>query len=308
MPTRIEDILTKARYPLADANKERWTDERLLMLVDEAQKDIAHHTKLLKSTYEFAPIAGQKTYTLPDDVWLITRVTFDNEKLDLVSHDTLDRYIETIVLSRNRDVHDERTSVNSDFDSIWAKWEVEEGSDIEAIIYDRRNQNEISVYPIPNTEIYDVSATFTNPDSQFANGGNAGSITEVDDYTLSSVYGVTTDIYDPIINQENINSQWGLVTSWYEISKYLKVYYIKSPATLTSVNDDLVVPPMYDKALEYYVIATAFSDDINTGSEAKADKFMAKYAREITVADETKRTNATNTSQQYRTIHRNPFS
>ena len=38
---RIEEILVRVRDTLSDPNKERWSDERLLRLMDEAQKDVA---------------------------------------------------------------------------------------------------------------------------------------------------------------------------------------------------------------------------------------------------------------------------
>ena len=65
MTTRIADILTRARDSLADPNKERWSDDRLLRLLDEGQKHFAREAKLLKATSIINLFPDQATYTLP---------------------------------------------------------------------------------------------------------------------------------------------------------------------------------------------------------------------------------------------------
>ena len=47
--TRIANILTRVRDSLSDPSKDRWTDERLLRLIDEAQKDLAKKSLLLRT-------------------------------------------------------------------------------------------------------------------------------------------------------------------------------------------------------------------------------------------------------------------
>jgi hypothetical protein len=90
MSTRIADILTRARDSLADPKKERWSDDRLLRLLDEGQKDFARQCKLLKTTSLQPVVPNQAEFTLPSDCWLITRVQYADKAITLMSHEALD--------------------------------------------------------------------------------------------------------------------------------------------------------------------------------------------------------------------------
>jgi len=66
--TRIDNILTRARDTLADPFKERFSDERLLRLIDDAQKYLVLKAQSIRSKTTVPIIPGVSTYTLPDDV------------------------------------------------------------------------------------------------------------------------------------------------------------------------------------------------------------------------------------------------
>lgn len=181
MASRIVDILTRVRDTLADPNKERWSDERLLRLLDEAQKDVAKQSQILKGTYEFSLAIGEPQYTLPDDIWLITRASYDDTDIELISYDKLDelakkQYTRTGPkdYSRNRRI---------DFLDSRLSWEDNEGSAIEALVFDNRNVNEIRTYPIPNEAIAEASYTFQN-----------SGYLETTETDFSSVYGILTGV------------------------------------------------------------------------------------------------------------------
>jgi len=120
--SRIADILLRARDSLSDPKGQRWSDDRLLRLLDEAQKDIVRRAKLLRAKTVIYVIEGQNTYKLPEDLLQLTRVLVDDRKVDLTNHEDLD----------------ERNPI----------WEVEEGEIINVVI-DRRNRHILKTYKIP---------------------------------------------------------------------------------------------------------------------------------------------------------------
>ena len=64
---RTQRVLQRARYSLSDPNKTRWTDEHLLTLLSEGQRDMATRALLLKKTIFMPLIANKAIYTLPTD-------------------------------------------------------------------------------------------------------------------------------------------------------------------------------------------------------------------------------------------------
>jgi len=64
---RIADILTRVRDSLSDPDADRWSDARLLRLIDEAQKDIATKNKLLRTTVNIQLFIDKNIYDLPSE-------------------------------------------------------------------------------------------------------------------------------------------------------------------------------------------------------------------------------------------------
>lgn len=162
--TRIEKILKNARMVLADKDSERWTDEDLLSILDEGHKDLCQHSQILKGRVVLPLSPGNPYFVLPENCWMLTRVTYDNEVLPFVTHTQMDG-------RKHPSFSGSRPTIDSVID-----WETETGEP-EAIIYDRRNMNEARVYPIPE----------------------ADETTEA----FSSVFGVVTAIDDPATSAPN---------------------------------------------------------------------------------------------------------
>lgn len=306
--TRIVNILTRVRDTLADPNKERWSDERLLRLLDEAQQDVAKQSQLLKGTYDLSLVIGQAEYSLPEDLWLITRATFDDYEIPLRSYDNMDEQAKKDTLSRSGRLGVERTrgySVNLDSAYRRANWEVSEGSNIEALIFDNRNMQNIRVYPIPDSSIAESAYTFENAGTpEYAGDELLGVSTSITDYSLSSIYGVITSLYEPSIENEIFDSVYGVVTGITESEVVVKIWYIKTPEALTTLADNLELPRMFDVALKHYVVGHALRDDLETQYREMGAESLNLYERELGIAKATNRTdgtrNATNHSSTYR--------
>lgn len=325
--TRIESILKKARYSLADPNKERYSDARLLDAISEGQRDIARQTRLLKAELDLVLDLAQPIYKLPSDLWLITRASFDNCPIPLMSYDRMD--------------------ANN------CGWFTEFGNKVEALVYDKRNIQEVRIYPRPDSTyttdayiflsdsplvldpngltaqqiqtIHDLIAQLGVLDTQLplplaniytAAGGildvqpgtqdpNAyyGVTTSIDGVLGVPPFGVVTDIelesdYMSWPGQVQFTSLFGVITDISEATGLLHINYIKDPADLTFVTDELLVSPIFDTALKHYAVAQAYSDDLDSQYQAKAGDSMAMYQRELeTVGYPTDNTDGTRAAQ-----------
>ena len=280
MTTRVEKILEKVRYTVADTKKERWTDDRLLVLVNEAQIDIAKHTHVLKGETNIVPTQNTTMYNLPDDCWLITRASYNGQKIALWTYDDLDSMTAAQIyshLNNNNNIDTYETSNTSDFDSPGTSWETEKGNTVAALVYDRRNMAEIRFYPIPSeAATQDIITDY-------------GVLVDIDDadYVFSSDYGVVTGITDPDVDYIVMDT-YGVVIGSAEANGVVHIWYVKMPTTtVSSVSDSLEIPDMYDVAIKHYVVSQAYGDDYDTANAQKMQDAYLLYERELGLIDKT---------------------
>lgn len=328
--TRIESILKAIRFSLSDlADQQRWTDERLLLLIDEAHRDVAVKTHVLKGTASIYPLEGVAEYALPEECWLITRATYVDRRLLLKSFDDMDD--------------------NSLLDDTAAAWETETGQTPLALITDNRDMSVIRVYPIPNEEsqktlysidggatldfvvyltdspygeitsvsefetvsndfgfvtscdsvFYTNSTTEVNAPVAFSSpyglvasiqddialleDGQAdfGIVSDIEGHQFNSVFGVISDVFSTDIQNELIDT-FGFEQSIYLVEVPITVRYIKAPAAISTIYDSLLTHPMFDVAIQQYVIGSAYRDDHDAKSAQKASDAFAFYERALT--------------------------
>lgn len=325
MSTRIDNILANARYSLADPSKSRYTDQRLISLISDAQRDIARNTRLLKNEVTLPIQVNQAIYDLPNDTWLVTRAIFDNIAIPLMSHDRMD-------------------------DSCLG-WFTQYGNKIEALVYDRRDLLKIRAYPRPNSDFFIAPYAFVtdNPLITDINGltqaqldtiyaaitqleadallpelpladvyTQAGIILAVTPGSTESLFGVTTSI-DGIptiplfgvvtgmeLEPDNtytaldvfFNTAYGVVTGIQDTLGLLHLYYIKDPKAIYATTDTLELSPIFDRALTLYTIGMAFADDLDTQNQERSASALALYKRELdTVGTPTDFTDGTRAAQ-----------
>ncbi len=285
MATRIENILTRARDTLADPTAERWTDARLLRLLDEAHKDLAKQTKILKSLYTLPLQVGVYNYALPDNLWLITRAAYADAVIPLVSYDTMDL----------------RTSS----DGATHTWQLDEDSVVTALVYDNRNVNEIRTYPIPNADSGDAYTFASSGDTEFVGDELLGVVTAIDDYTFDTPFGMVSELFEPGIITET-GDIYGVTTSIAELAP-VSLWYIRIPDELTAVTDSLETPTMFDVALKHYIVGHAFRDDLDVQYREMGAESIRLYNRELEVAAETNRTDSTRNAATFISHYRGGF-
>src|SRR5690606_17519545 len=212
--SRITDIITRARAALGDEAGKRWSTSRLLLLIDEAQKDINRHTKLLQGSATFGIMDGKYMYILPADVYELQRATYDNQPIDLVSYGTMDTWVQTLgVSNKNSPNRVHNVDYGMDFGpSLNFTWDADEGSNPAALIIDNRDVTQVRVYPIPKNTV-DQAYTFENGGTVLFIGDEyTGVVTDVTDYGMNTVFGVVTSLFDPEIAEELFSSPYGVVT------------------------------------------------------------------------------------------------
>ena len=288
MTTRVADILTRVRDSLSDEDASRWSNGRLLRLIDEAQKKIATKAQLLRRTCQISVVASTNEYQLPSDAFLITRVVnADGASLPIISHANMDN---GITIEDNYHSHTPQSLVAR---KTGIDWESDVGSEVEAIIFDNQNPGWFKTYPI--IDIVDGGETFITDDYGVA-------VTIESDQMLTD-YGVVVDTTTNGLLTQQFNSVYGLVTDMSSVEETLKVYYRARPTEITATTDELEIDEKWDAAIKHYVVGMAFHDDQDTLNRQKSADELDAYKGEF---EEAKRISAKDNVS--RSVHRTDYN
>ena len=277
--TRIAEILTRVRDSLADPHKERWTDARLVRLIDEAQKVIARRFELFRGETLVGLTIDNPVYKLPDDVWRITRASFDNRLVPMLTYDEMDK----------RD----------------SAWMTRAGNKLEAIIFNNRSMNEIRVYPLPSEDFLSVEYTFepefgTVDKPEFSSGDDFGVVSDITNdfennfFNFYNIFGVTdsfegetgrefgllSDVTDVPGNYVNFTSPFGVLADAVYFRE-LRLQYVRDPKTVATDLDELELSTTFDTVIKHYVIGMAFLDDLDTQNQERGQRALALYERDV---------------------------
>ena len=295
--SRVEEILRRARFVLADVQEQRWSTDRLLTLIDEAQKDIARHTRLLNGTVQIPLYKYVSEYKLPGDLYLIQRASIDGCPLPFVSYDKMDEYVrKQAINSYSYYRYYPYQATCSNFGDYKYCWEAMYGKEIEAVLYDKRNQQEIRVFPIPAEHGTDDLVPFDQLE---------GVLTTLTNAEMDSPFGIATDVTGDVDPVEE--SDVGEVTGLTQLNQVMKLWYIRDPADVVDTDSELEIPTMYDTAIRYFVIAQAFYDDNDAGFQAKGNNFISLYERELGLAKDFTVSDGITNPSVHTTTYRGPF-
>ena len=219
------NVVEKARMALGDIEEDRWDTNRLLDLVDEAQKDICLNTHLYRREAYLPLVVGQYMYDLPEDMLIVHRVQSLNEKIPFTTKDTMD--------GKN-----------------WS-WRETKGETISLVMKDSIPMNQLEVYPIPDGDMFyiptykgislDEGAEISLLDvegvwSDFTYGDQRATMANLTGVFTGIKMGVTIDVdsVDPEV------SVWGVLVDYYTIEdgvvtlEYEDTDYPISPLGVTS--------------------------------------------------------------------------
>lgn len=276
----ISSILSLVRDRLADPQEQRWSNDRLLRLLDSAQKDFARQTECFKGTVEIPLEVNRAVYPLPADCWKITRAHYADKNIPLYSYEHMD--------------------------SLDNSWYVRTGSVIQAVVFDKRNEGEVRFYPIMDESILANVYTFENLDDTDYAGESLGVVTAIDNFTFTSPFGVVTDMFSVDIEQTEFNSTLGVVTDIAEADGNVTIFYIRDPKTITTALDTLEIGLRWETAMENYIVGNCFLDDLDTQYQARGAAALQLYDRELQVAKRAFSRDSTR-SNQYQTDYNGGF-
>lgn len=259
---RIATLMLRVRDSLSDPNATRWSNDRLLRLMDEGQKVIARKAKLLRSRAEIAVISEIATYSLPLEASLLTRV---------LASDATPASTSTTVARQSI-----RLKSHQQMDEIDPDWESRTGSSIEYIVFDKLSPQQFKVYPIPvdNDEV-----------SEHVFTSDLGVLTDSTGDTVDP-YGVVTDLTTTDILATTFTSHLGVVTDMTSAITSLVVYYLHRPPTLDDytkidVEQVLTIPEDWDNALKHYMVGMALRDDKDTQNRTIGNEELGFFTAEL---------------------------
>jgi len=230
---RVADILTRVRDSLSDDAGDRWTDARLLRLIDEAQKDLAKKSLLLRSKIGVALLADINVYQLPDDtIHFLRFVNADGEEIPVVTHEEMDK--------------------------LNFGWEIVTGTEIEYIVYDKLNPRMFKVYPIPSAADDGDGESFTTSDF--------GVVTLSEDDAVDD-FGIATSITTSATLTATWNSDFGVLTDMSSVFQSIVVYYYRYSTLIDAIDiapSVMEIDAIYDRAIKLYVVGEALLDDKDT--------------------------------------------
>ena len=297
---RVTDILTRARDSLNDAAIVRFTDARLLRVLDEAQKQLVLEAYLLRTKTAHRLIPGVAEYSLPSDCLALNRATHNGIDLPFISHEELDSL-------SSRDA----TYTSEDNDS----WEEAEDKETLALVYDKLNPGKYKVYPIPTGE----GSASLELESQNDTEPLYGCIitADGDTFSIDSVYGAVirsiTDLTTPTYTTDEYNvnpvigDAYGFSVTLDDDPDDIILYYYQWPVAITATSDELEVDQIWDTALKHYIVGMALRDDKDTQNREVGNEELILYKAQVNQAKGLASNDFTKRRTHYNTLYNTGF-
>ena len=300
MANRVSNIITRARDTLSDPSAQRWTDARLLRILDEGQKQIVLTAQLLRKKSTLPLLMGIANYSVPSDCYKILRVLVDGGVVPINSHEEMDDFADRDVVR-----------------TVSENWEEYVSSPVTRIVFDKLNTGKFKVYPIPE-----------NPETSWNIVNESGDLLTIPfgilsgatSYSFSGQYGICADYSDDFTNQyqqidDDVSDSLGLTVVFDDDSTNLTLYYLKRPveiALATGVTDlttidDPEIDSVWDTALKYYVTGMAMRDDKDTQNRQVGNEELLFYASNVKDAMKDSASDFTSTRTQYVSPYDNGF-
>ena len=262
--SRVSSIVERVRDSLGDENATRFTDARLLRILDEAQKVLCLETYILTNHINYNFILNSDTYTLPDDCIVVLRAEQAGKQIPQSTHEELDK--------------------------LSPDWSSQEAEVPTNIVFDKSNYNNFSLYPIPTTSSQDDFILVTS--------GVVGALDYSGAYGVLSFvtgsdvvynipedqFGVVTSITYDDGGALSVSSDFGFVTTFDERAVDLKITYAKEPETIDSIYNDLEVHSIWDTAIKNYVLAIAFRDDRDMQNKELSNDYFNLFYSDVAKA------------------------
>jgi len=248
----VETFISKVRRRVGDVNKNKFTDGRIIDIINEGLEDIGKKAYVKKKTLTLPITPYQRKLTIPDSDFIkLKRVRVDNTDIEILSLEELD--------------------------DRYGKWEEEIGSNLIALGFDKQNIRELTLYPLLDE---------TKSEYQSLNNSNSLLI-DIPNVQADTVYGLITSIeVENVVEPENVYDEEELagyepIINLSDTFIAIELSYYAMPTEVTTVEDTLDIDDTFITTLLFYVSGLLLLDDNRTESIQRGQIFVQRYAAEL---------------------------
>lgn len=219
-----KEILKQVRYNLSDMEADRWEDGRLLTLLNNGIKDIAKNTTLFVETLFYTVVDQVVDIDLSTQALKILRAEYNDLPLSFYSFDEMDKKDK--------------------------EWQLETGTEVKALVYDKQKNSLLKQYPIVTNAIND-------------------------NIVYSSPYGIVTHIsYSDILPElAETEGDVGAIPD----DALIKFYYIRKHAKVIDINTELDIDELIEQPLISYITGHALRDNQDAQNRDMAKEELGMY-------------------------------
>ena len=247
----VSELIKSIRYKVGDSQSKKWTDSRVIDLINEGLDDMSRKAHIKKVSLALPIVPYQRELVIPDDSFReLLRIKINGKKIRLVPFDKID---------------------------MKDNWENDVGTDITLVMYDKQNAKHLTLYPLLSETSTDYSAL----------NDATGLLIDVPDIDRDYLFGIITSAAtDNTITPENVydptsSDEYGAYTSIKDTFIIANLVYSAQPNLVISVDDILDLDDSFRQTLIYYVSGMLLLDDNRTESVNKGTLFLQKYKLEM---------------------------
>jgi len=318
------DIMREARARLGDEKKHRWTDHRLLSIVNDGHKDICKLSGVYRREVYIPLTAKDTRYRLPDNCVSIKRVEYKGENLPIYSRNDLDdknfKYCSEFIALKDNinmgyiDIYPKSPYNEQRFVSTVEGINTEEAIEVQqrGVVTSTTRPNlyevtpvlgvitedEINVAALPGLtrfgEVFDtnLSYIFDNPLATPPGINPPDPLAPIDRGVMSSVEFSAVKAEDAaygfLVDSLLIkfSGRYGITTDVVHKDSTIRIFYSAVPSSLSSKDSQLVLSHIWEAAMLRYCVGTALQDDNDANNIARGEGELAKYTQEVLKARE----------------------
>jgi len=304
-----DNLIKIARSRLGDKLEHRWTNDRLVTIIDQGQKDFCKRSGVYRKEVILPLAANVLRYSLPEDCMEVNRIEYMGAPIPLFSRNDLDE--NRITSQAFVGIKD---NLNMNFIQFYPKVP-ELGATVDIRMGESILTEDFVVTPQLGVVTDADQGIVIDP----VFGVLTGATTEIDDLPLSDKFGeladsswfneveiggdefgVTTDvdIYEPSPGEEQaglgfvtrsdlyeISGKYGITGSIVTEEQYVRIFYTAIPPEVRLVRSSLVIHDMWEAAMTRYVVGTALQDDNDANNIQRGELEIAKYDKEVLEAE-----------------------
>lgn len=246
----VRSLIKEVRHKVGDIPKTKFTDDRILSLINEGLDDLARKVDINKGELNLPVVPYQRVLTIPDkDFIKLLRVRYNETALDIVTFDKMDE-------------------INN--------WESKVGSKLQAIVYNLSNPRHLTLYPLLDETLNGVHSKLNNAD---------GTLVDIPGVTRVGIDGIITDVeLDDFIDLGYVPQGLrpdGTTTSIEDGYHSLNIKYVKRLPRVTEATEEIDLDEMFKSTLAYYVAGMLLLDDMRGENIQKGLLFVDKYKTEL---------------------------